>query len=160
MKKITNKTPHPYDIHTKDGVKVIAAFGTLEAEFDPAYLEMIKLSFDFEEVAEDREVDKIEEPESSEDDDQIDSEDQAEDTEPEDESDSHNEQTEQDNSEAEDETEEDLQAEEEEEEQVEQEETEEQPLDPKFEYEELAGKKPDGRWSEERVLAEIAKLKG
>jgi len=31
---------------------------------------------------------------------------------------------------------------------------------PEAEYEALSGKKPDGRWSEERLLAEIAKLKG
>lgn len=108
MYKITNKTPHPYDIHTKDGVKVIAAFGTLEAEFDPAYLEMIKLSFEVEEETEDESAaDQEEEVEESA-----------------------------------------------------QEEAEEQRLEPKAEYEALTGKKPDGRWSEERIISEIAKIRG
>ena len=93
MHKITNKTPHPYDIHTKNGVKVIPAFGTLEAEFDPAYLEIIKLSFDVELAGE-----KIED--------------------------------------------------------------EKNPLSPADEYELITGKQPDGRWSEEIVFAEIAKLRG
>lgn len=115
MTKITNKTPHPYDIHTKDGIKVIAAFGTLEAEFDPAYLDLIKLSFDVEEVTEDR--------------------DDAEDL-----SGSKAARGGQDRAGS---TGEDG----------------DQQL-PEAEYEALTGKKPDGRWSEERVLAEIAKLKG
>lgn len=144
MTKITNKTPHPYDIHTKDGVKVIDAFGTLEAEFYPAYLDLIKLSFDVEEVTEDREDEQDADLDDSTDDESDDSEDQVEDTDPVDEYDSSKEQA--------DQAEEDQPESEEE--------AEEQQLEPKAEYEALSGKKPDGRWSEERVLAEIAKLKG
>lgn len=102
MTKITNKTPHPHDIHTKDGVKVIAAFGTLEAEFDPAYLDMIKLSFEVEEVTEDRDANSRVGGNSH---------------------------------------------------------ARESVNSPEAEYEALSGKKPDGRWSEERLAAEIAKLK-
>lgn len=93
MHKITNKTPHPYDIHTKNGVKVIAAFGTLEDEFDPAYLEMIKLSFDVEFAGEKSGDEKI-------------------------------------------------------------------PLSQADEYELITGKKPDGRWTEKRIISEIAKIRG
>ena len=115
MTKITNKTPHPYDIHTKDGVKVIDAFGTLEAEFDAAYLELIKLSFDVEDSSEVNEnADRRE---------------------------GGNELSGEGNGSA-GQTESGMGSE-----------------SPAEEYEQLAGKKPDGRWNEERVLAEIAKLK-
>lgn len=50
MHKITNRTAQPHDIHTRNGVKPIHAHGTLTAELDPAYLEIIKLGFDVEEV--------------------------------------------------------------------------------------------------------------
>ena len=112
MTKITNKTPHPYDIHTKDGVKVIAAFGTLEADFDPAYLDRIKLSFEVEEVTEDRDDEQGTDGSGT----------------------SGDYRAGEVRGKAEGQS-------------------------PEAEYEALTGKKPDGRWSEERVLAEIAKLK-
>lgn len=56
MYKVTNKTPHPHDLQTKTGPKVISAYGTLEGDFDPAYLEIIKMGFDVEKVGSKAEV--------------------------------------------------------------------------------------------------------
>lgn len=91
MHKITNRTAQPHDIHTRSGVKAIHARGTLTAEFDPAYLEIIRLSFDVEEVGGNSDP---AEPDR----------------------------------------------------------------DPREEYKALTGKKPDGRWSDERILSEIEGL--
>lgn len=41
MTKIKNLVGSPFDVQTLSGPKIIAAFGTLEAEFDPAYLEIL-----------------------------------------------------------------------------------------------------------------------
>lgn len=134
MTKITNKTPHPYDIHTKEGVKVISAFGTLEAEFDPAYLDLIKLSFDVEEVTEERDdAEDLSGPRGNKTGGEGSESHGKEDTRSG--FDSAGQRAEQD-------------------------EGEQLGSEGKAEYEALTGKKPDGRWSEERVLAEIAKLKG
>lgn len=102
MYKVTNKTPHPHDLQTKTGPKVISAYGTLEDDFDPAYLEIIKLGFDVEKVGAKAEVKAevkdapVVEPDA---------------------------------------------------------------YDARAEYEELTGKKPDGRWSEDRVSDEVEKIK-
>lgn len=100
MYKITNKTPHPHDLHTKSGVKVIGAYGSIEADFDPAYLDIIRLGFDVEKVGE--KVELKDEPARTE---------------------------------------------------------APSPVDPREEYETLTGKKPDGRWSEERILSELEGLR-
>lgn len=41
MTTITNNLGCPFDIQTLQGPRVLAAFGTMEADFDPAYLELI-----------------------------------------------------------------------------------------------------------------------
>lgn len=102
MHKITNRTAQPHDIHTRNGVKPIHAHGTLTADFDPAYLEIIKLGFDVEKVGAKAEAKAevkdapVVEPDA---------------------------------------------------------------CDARAEYEELTGKKPDGRWSEDRVSDEVEKIK-
>lgn len=101
MIRLKNATNSPYDIQTKQGMKVLPAHGELECELDPAYLDILKLSFAVEVVDCKQKVAKksgAEQPKTEE--------------------------------------------------------------DPAAKYERLTGKKPDGRWSEERVLAEISKLKG
>jgi len=41
MATIKNKVGSPFDIQTKNGPSVLPAFGTLEAEFDQGYLELL-----------------------------------------------------------------------------------------------------------------------
>lgn len=41
MTKIKNLVGSPFDVQTLSGPRIIAAFGTLEAEFDPAYLDIL-----------------------------------------------------------------------------------------------------------------------
>ena len=47
---LKNPTNSPYDIQTKQGMKVLPARGELECELDPAYLDILKLSFAVEVV--------------------------------------------------------------------------------------------------------------
>lgn len=98
---LKNPTNSPYDIQTKQGMKVLPAHGELECELDPAYLDILKLSFAVEVVDGKQKASKNPEPEQPN--------------------------------------------------------TEE---DPAEKYERLTGKKPDGRWSDERLAAEIEKLEG
>lgn len=41
MKKITNKVGSPFDVQTLSGPAILPAFGSLEAEFDSGYLQII-----------------------------------------------------------------------------------------------------------------------
>lgn len=41
MQKIKNQVGSPFDIQTKNGPAVLPAFGTLEADFDHGYLELL-----------------------------------------------------------------------------------------------------------------------
>lgn len=41
MVKIKNQVGSPFDIQTKNGPAVLPAFGTLEADFDYGYLELL-----------------------------------------------------------------------------------------------------------------------
>lgn len=41
MATIKNKVGSPFDVQTKNGPAVLPAFGTLEAEFEPSYLELL-----------------------------------------------------------------------------------------------------------------------
>ena len=41
MVKIKNRVGSPFDIQTKNGPAVLPAFGTLEADFDYGYLELL-----------------------------------------------------------------------------------------------------------------------
>lgn len=41
MATIKNKVGSPFDVQTKNGPAVLPAFGTLEAEFEPGYLELL-----------------------------------------------------------------------------------------------------------------------
>lgn len=102
MTKIKNLVGSPFDVQTLSGPRVIDAFGTLEAEFDPAYLDILLAGRSIV-IDEDRPQKKETKQE------------------------------------------------------------EKEPVKPESDaarYERLTGKKPDGRWSDERLLAEIAKLKG
>lgn len=100
MIRLKNATNSPYDIQTKQGMKVLPAQAELECELDPAYLDILKLSFAVEVVDGNQKAAKR--PEPSEDPDETDS----------------------------------------------------------VKYERLTGKKPDGRWSDERLAAELEKLEG
>ena len=40
--KLTNQTNSPFDIQTLNGPAVLHAFSTLEGDFDPAFLELLK----------------------------------------------------------------------------------------------------------------------
>ena len=147
MYKITNKTPHPFDIHTKQGQKVIHAFGELTAEFEPAYLELIRLSFEVEEIqAEEQEQEQEQEAESSADADADAGSDSAE------EGAEHAEEVVETATEAP--AEEVVEA-------VSDKSVEsEVVLTDAERYQAITGKKPDGRWSEERLAAELEKLEG
>lgn len=41
MVKIKNQVGSPFDVQTKNGPAVLPAFGTLEADFDYGYLELL-----------------------------------------------------------------------------------------------------------------------
>lgn len=41
MVKIKNQVGSPFDVQTKNGPAVLPAFGTLEAEFDQGYLDLL-----------------------------------------------------------------------------------------------------------------------
>ena len=41
MTKITNTVGSPFDVQTLSGPAVLPAFGSVEAEFDPTYLEIL-----------------------------------------------------------------------------------------------------------------------
>lgn len=41
MTKITNKVGSPFDVQTLSGPAILPAFGSLEAEFDSGYLQII-----------------------------------------------------------------------------------------------------------------------
>lgn len=99
MTKIKNLVGSPFDVQTLSGPAIIEAFGTLEAEFEPGYLELLLTCRNI--VIDDSKPGKVEPVVES----------------------------------------------------VKVEES-----DAESRYEELAGKKPDGRWSAERLAEEIAKL--
>ena len=42
MHKIKNLTNSPFDLNTVDGKVVLPAFGEIEADFDPGYLQMLR----------------------------------------------------------------------------------------------------------------------
>ena len=94
MTKIKNLVGSPFDVQTLSGPKIIAAFGTLEAEFDPAYLEIVLAGRSI--VLDGGKAEKAKAPVTAESD--------------------------------------------------------------AARYERLTGKKPDGRWSAERLSEELAKL--
>lgn len=98
MTKIKNLSGSPFDIQTLSGPAIIEAFGTLEAEFENVYLDLL-LACRTIALDDESPVKKKAAPESS-------NENDAEKL-----------------------------------------------------YEALAGKKPDGRWTHERLAKEIAKLK-
>jgi len=151
MYKITNKTPHQFDIHTKQGPKVIHAFGELTADFEPAYLELIRLSFDVEKV------DSEEQEQEQEQDDDAGADSGADSTDAD---------TEQPQEQAEEVTEPASEepageAAETAEEEASQESAElEVVMNDADRYQAITGKKPDGRWSDERLAAELEKLEG
>lgn len=94
MTKIKNLVGSPFDVQTLNGPKVIAAFGTLEADFDPAYLDILLAGRSI--VLDSGEPEKAKAPVTAESD--------------------------------------------------------------AARYERLTGKKPDGRWSSDRLAEELAKL--
>lgn len=94
MTKIKNLVGSPFDVQTLSGPKIIAAFGTLEAEFDPGYLDIMLAGRSI--VLDSGEPEKAKTPVTAESD--------------------------------------------------------------AARYKRLTGKKPDGRWSAERLAEELAKL--
>lgn len=96
MTKIKNLVGSPFDVQTMSGPAIIEAFGTLTAEFEPVYLELLLACRNIV-------IDEAAPAPAA----------KAEPTKAD---------------------------------------------DPEARYEELAGKKPDGRWSAERLAEEIAKL--
>ena len=97
MTKIKNLVGSPFDVQTLNGPAIIEAFGTLEAEFEPVYLDLLLTCRNI--VLDDKpaKVEAKPEPKADE-------------------------------------------------------------FTPAEQYELLTGKKPDGRWSAERLAEEIAKL--
>lgn len=57
MTKLKNLVGSPFDLQTLNGPAVIPAFGTLEAEFDSAYLQLITLGGSIVVVGQEDEVD-------------------------------------------------------------------------------------------------------
>lgn len=155
MTKITNKTPHPFDIHTKQGPKVIHAFGELTADFEPAYLELIRLSFDVEKV----DAQEQEQEQEQADDSGVDSGADSTDADADQPQEQPQEQAEEVTETASEEPAGEVA-------EAAEEEASQESVEPEVvltdadRYQAITGKKPDGRWSEERLLAEIAKLKG
>ena len=96
MTKIKNLVGSPFDVQTLSGPKIIDAFGTLEAEFDPAYLDILLAGRSI--VLDKAEPEQAKKPVTTESD--------------------------------------------------------------AARYERLTGKKPDGRWSAERLAEELDKLEG
>ena len=100
MTKIKNLVGSPFDVQTLNGPKIISAFGTLEAEFDPAYLDILLAGRSI--VIDDSKQKKADQKQE-----------------------------------------------------------EKEPVTAESDaarYERLTGKKPDGRWSAERLSEELAKL--
>jgi len=149
MTKIKNLVGSPFDVQTLSGPKIIAAFGTLEAEFDPGYLELLLTCRNIvideseeQQPAVDTEAEQELEPEVDQ---------EEEEPQPEPEAD-----IEVDGADAEPAAEAEAEA-------VSEHPAEEEPivLEPVSDadkYMALTGKKPDGRWSAERLSEELAKL--
>ena len=147
MTKIKNLVGSPFDVQTLSGPAIIEAFGTLEAEFEPGYLELLLTCRNIvldepeeQQPAVDTEAEQELEPEVEQ---------EAEEPQPEPEAD-----IEVDAADAEPAAE----AEAVSEHPAEEEPIVLEPVSDADKYMALAGKKPDGRWSAERLAGEISKL--
>lgn len=147
MTKIKNLTGSPFDIQTLSGPRIISAFGTLEAEFDPSYLDLLLTCRNIvldESDEEDQVVEEVSDTdvedggiaaadESEDQEDSLDIEPEPDDVDPVAEAASEDQEAGA---------------------------VDPEPVSDADKYMALTGKKADGRWSAERLAEELAKLEG
>lgn len=147
MTKIKNLVGSPFDVQTLSGPAIIEAFGTLTAEFEPGYLDLLLTCRNIV-------IDDAEEQEQELVEDNAEQELQAEAEESEELAESADLEVEPADVDSADEAE----AEAVSEQPAEEEPAVLEPVTDAEKYMALTGKKPDGRWSTERLAEEIAKL--